>query len=56
MIYEQLYRAVGAPSLIDIGLLLFLVLALSKRAGYVKGLWMARFKTGKEMIETRLKH
>lgn len=67
MINEQLYLAMGVPSLINIGLITFLYLALTanlnerfksveKRFDDMRELWRAELRRVEEVLDARLKH
>jgi hypothetical protein len=56
MTNEQLYPAMGVPSLINIGLITFLYLALSRQMETLKNLWRAGLHRVEEVLDVRLKH
>ncbi len=56
MTNEQLYLAMGVPSLINIGLITFLYLALSRQMDTLKDLWRAELRRVEEVLDARLKH
>lgn len=63
MTNEQLYLAIGVPSLINIGLITLLYLALSRRIDDLKELMHAKFEVAhqnllrvEQVLDARLKH
>lgn len=63
MTNEQLYLAIGVPSLINIGLVTFLYLALNNRMNDLnnrmsdlKDIWRAELRRVEEVLDARLKH
>lgn len=56
MTNEQLYLAIGLPSLINIGLVTFLYLALTNRMNDLKDIWRAELRRVEEVLDARLKH
>lgn len=56
MTNEQLYLAIGVPSLINIGLVTFLYLALTNRMNDLKDIWRVALRRVEEVIDARLKH
>jgi hypothetical protein len=56
MTNEQVYLAMGVPSLINIGLITFLYLALSRQMDTLKDLWRAELHRVEEVLDARLKH
>ena len=60
MTNEQLYLAIGVPSLINIGLVTFLYIALTKyidsKTEALKELWRAELHRVEEVLDARLKH
>ncbi|MBV8817548.1 MAG: hypothetical protein JO022_04270 [Acidobacteriaceae bacterium] len=56
MTNEQLYLAIGVPSLINIGLVTFLYLALTNRMNDLKEIWRAELRRVEEVLDARLKH
>jgi hypothetical protein len=60
MTNEQLYLAMGVPSLINIGLITFLYVALTRQmdsaTSQLKELWRAELHRVEEVLDARLKH
>jgi hypothetical protein len=56
MTNEQLYLAMGVPSLINIGLITFLYLPLSGQMDTLKDLWRAELHRVEEVLDARLRH
>jgi hypothetical protein len=56
MANEQLYLAMGVPSLINIGLITFLYLALSRQMDTLEDVWRAELHRVEEVLDARLKH
>ncbi|MGI9072532.1 MAG: hypothetical protein ACR2JB_14735 [Bryobacteraceae bacterium] len=52
----QAYLAMGVPSLINVGLITFLYLALSRQVDALKDLWRAELHRFEEVLDVRLKH
>ncbi len=56
MTNEQLYLAIGVPSLVNIGLITLLCLTLSRQIDGLKELWRAELRRVEEVLDARLKH
>ena len=56
MTNEQLYLAIGVPSLINLSLVTFLYLALTNRMNDLKDVWRAELRRDEEVLDARLKH
>jgi hypothetical protein len=60
MTNEQLYLAIGVPSLINIGLITLLYVSLSQQidqsANSLKEIWRAELRRVEEVLDARLKH
>jgi hypothetical protein len=52
----QLYLAIGVPSLVNIGMITFLYLALAKRMDDFKDIWRAELLRVEQVLDARLKH
>jgi hypothetical protein len=55
MTNTQLYLAIGIPSIINIGMITFLYVALSKRMDDFKDIWRAELRRVEEVLDARLK-
>jgi hypothetical protein len=56
MTNEQLYLAIGVPSIINIGLITLLYLTLSRQIDGLKDIWRAELRRVEEVLDARLKH
>jgi type II secretory pathway component PulJ len=60
MTNEQLYLAIGVPSLINIALITLLYVSLSRQidqsANSLKEIWRAELRRVEEVLDARLKH
>jgi len=56
MTNEQLYLAIGVPSLINVGLITFLYIAQTRQMDTLKELWRSELRRVEEVLDARLKH